>query len=481
MTQTVTDAPAELGHVRVFELPGYRCYGLMDGRGRWGSWLFGPSTFDELAGLEREAARRNQVLFVSAQTFMPPPEGRRPRRWRQAREHYVGDGALPHLAPLFFDIDCAGDLDKALLAGRYLLEFLVHGLGLAEPAVRVWFSGSKGLHILVHPAALGIEPSAGLTADMKRIVANLVQRLETEGCPELPVDSTVYSLPRMLRAPNQVNPRSGLYKIELHHEELLRLTGDEIKALAAEPRAPLWPDDHPPPALSPTAAAWWAAEIGRLRQVREFTRRTAELTGRKVRPDGFVVDELIDDEMPDCIRRLAAATVAPGNRNRAELQLACWALAAKRPQTWAAKLLAAWAARNRPEFTLDGCRTKADSVVAAVYGRSGYGFSCAAARTAARAAGLEPECPACRTVRQPLLQTLHSLRQNHDEGWTAPERITLHDARARTATFIDRFVARIAGRAGADAAGNGQVLHRQVRLGRPRRPRPVRHADARTG
>ncbi|HOI53666.1 MAG TPA: hypothetical protein PLP01_00280 [Phycisphaerae bacterium] len=347
--------------------------------------------------------------------------------------------------------------------------------------VRIWFSGSKGLHILVHPAALGIEPSAGLTSDMKRIVANLVQRLEAEGCPELPVDSAVYSLPRMLRAPNQVNPRSGLYKIELTHEELLRLTADQIKALAAEPRPSPWPDDRSPPALSPTAAAWWSAEIGRLRETREFTCRTAELTGRKVRPDGFVVDELVDHEMPDCIRRLAGATVAPGNRNRAELQLACWALAARRPQAWATRLLSAWAARNRPELTVDGCRVKAASVVAAVYGRSGYGFSCAAARTAARAAGLEPECAACRTVRQPMLQTLHSLRLNHDEGWTAPERITLHDARARTAASIDRFIAGIASRTGAAAAGDRQDPHRRARPGRPRHSRPVRHADARTG
>jgi hypothetical protein len=316
---------------------------------------------------------------------------------------------------------------------------------------------------------------------MKHIVAALVKRLETEGCPELPVDSAVYSLPRMLRAPNQVNPRSGLPKIELRHEELLRLSADQIQTLAAEPRSPLWPEDHPPPTRSPTAAAWWATELGRLRETREFTRRTAELTGRKVRPDGFVVDELIDDEMPDCIRRLAAATVAPGNRNRAELQLACWALAAKRPQAWAARLLATWVARNRPELTLDGCRAKAESVVAAVYGRSGYGFSCTAARTAARAAGLDPGCEACRAVRRPALRILHSLRRHHDEGWVAPERITLHDARTRIADFVDSFIGSAAGASGAHVARNRKNLRRPAGPGRPRGPRPLRHADARTG
>ena len=160
---------------------GFRCYGLMDERGRWGSWLFAPATARQLVLLEHEAARRKRILFLGVQTFAPPPAGVPVRRWKQVREHYVGADARPHLAPLYFDIDCAGDLDKALLAGRYLVEFLVGGLELAEETVRVWFSGSKGFHILVHPAALGLTPSTALTKNMKLVVAGLVKRLEAEG------------------------------------------------------------------------------------------------------------------------------------------------------------------------------------------------------------------------------------------------------------------------------------------------------------
>ncbi len=457
---------------------GFRCYGLMDERGRWGSWLFAPATAAQAVILEKEAVQRQRILFFSIQTFAPPPAGVPVRRWKQVREHYVGADARPHLAPLYFDIDCAGDLDKALLAGRYLVEFLVDGLELAEEAVRVWFSGSKGLHILVHPAALGLTPSAALTQNMKLIVAGLIKRLEAEGCPDLPVDSSVYSLPRMLRAPNQINPKSGLFKVELTHGELQRLSADEIKALAGDPRPPLRSEDGPAPPVSSKATAWWAAELDKQHKTHEFTRRTAELTGRKVRPDGFVVDEVVDPGMPDCIRRLAEAEVGPGARNRAELQLGCWALAAGRPQPWAVKLLNAWALRNRTELSTDGCRTKAESIVKAVYGRTGYGFSCAAARAAVRTAGLEAQCSGCRAVRQPMLRTLHSLRQNHDEGWTAPERITLNDARARIAGFIDNFVARVACTAGPHGSGERQDPLHRTRPGHPRRPRRLCRTDA---
>jgi hypothetical protein len=259
------------------------------------------------------------------------------------------------------------------------------------------------------------------------------------------------------------------------------LTADEIKNLAYGPRPPIHSDDMAVPPVSPKAATWWSAELARLQEHHEFTRQTAALTGRKVRPDGFMVDELIRQDMPDCLRRLVDAQVGPGARNRVELQLACWSRAAGQPQAWATDLLAAWAIRNRPELTNDGCRTKAESVVKAVYGRSGYGFSCAAARAAVRAAGLELQCGGCRAVRQPALKTLHSLRVRHDEGWTAPERITLHDARSRIAGFIDNFVARAAGAARLHAPGGRQDLRRAPRHGRPRRADALRRTHARVG
>lgn len=466
--QDMTDGAVPGPDPATWTAPGYRCYGLMDRRGRWGSWRFGPSTVDELARLEHEASRKHQVLFQSAQTFASRPEGRPAHRWRQVREQYVGDAALPHLVPLFFDIDCAGDLDKALVAGRYLVAFLAHRLELSEEAVRIWFSGSKGLHILVHLAAMGIEPSRALTADMKRIVAALVKRLEAEGCPQLPVDSAVYSLPRMLRAPNQQHPKSGLFKAELTHDELMTLTADEIRALATEPRPPLWPGDHAP-ALSPAAAAWWSTELTRLRETREFTRRTAELTGRKVRPDGFVVDELASDDMPDCIRQLAGTLVSPGNRNRAELQLACWAKATKMPFGGVLSLLSSWTTVNRPELSAENAQAKAESIVRSVYGNASYGFSCVAARAAARAVGVVPECPACQAVRPRSLRQLYSLRVRHDAHWNPPERISLEEARGFTARVIDRRVAACrADRPGRRATGRRQDPRGSSRSNRAR-------------
>jgi hypothetical protein len=46
----------------------YRCYGMMDQRGRWGGWLFVPATAQQLRIFENQALLRKQVMFLSVQT-----------------------------------------------------------------------------------------------------------------------------------------------------------------------------------------------------------------------------------------------------------------------------------------------------------------------------------------------------------------------------------------------------------------------------
>lgn len=421
--------------------PWYRCYGLMDSRRRWRAWRFGPAIADVQRELEDEAKRAGQVAFASVQTFAAPADDEGMTRWRQVRQQYTGDSAMPHLAPLYFDIDCDGDLDQALLWARTLVDFFVSQLGLSEPAVRVWFSGSKGAHILVDPVALGIEPNATLTADMKAVALELVRHLAAQGAGDTTIDRSVYSLPRMLRLPDQVNSKSGLYKIELQHRELFHLTTDQIMDLAQRPRGSLWLADDLPNERVPQAANWWSTALVRARGPREFRIRTAEVAGLKVRPDGYVVDKLITSDMPPCIAGMVQTVASPGTRNRVELQLACWAKGAKLSFDKALSLLAAWTAASRPELSADNARAKAESIVRSVYGNASYGFSCIAARSAARAVGVVCHCDACQAVRPRSLRQLCSLRVRHDSQWNPPERISLEDARGITTRIIDRRVA----------------------------------------
>ncbi|KPK44603.1 MAG: hypothetical protein AMK72_11880 [Planctomycetes bacterium SM23_25] len=436
----------------------YRCYGYLGTDGRWCPWRFAPATRAEFEKARALAAERRQILFLSVQVFAPPIGAAGDLRWTQVSDQYRGEGARAHGAPLYFDIDAEGDLEKALVLARYLAGFFRDDLGLPPCDVRTWFSGAKGVHLLVNPLALGIEPSATLTADMKAAALGLVRRLETHGAPDLGTDPAVYSLPRMLRAPDQLHPKSGLWKVELAPEELFRLSAGEITGLARSPRGPVWEDGRRSTAPVPMAAAWWAAQVDTARRGRAFRRRTAELAGVKLRPDGYVVDELLGAAMPACVGEMARSVVAPGSRNRCELQLACWAKGAGRGADEALDLLATWTGRNRPELSPASALRKAESIARTVYGGSHYGFSCGASRAVARAVGLEVDCAGCKAVRRRPLKQLASLREGEDGAWVPPRRITLEDARGRIARSLERFFAcaQAARRAREDAAGHGQ-------------------------
>jgi len=460
----------------------YRCYGMLDSRGRWRVWRFGPAERDVQVRLEAEAAKAGHVLFSSVQTFSAPRGESGIMRWREVRQQYTGQDALPHLTPLYFDVDADGDLDKAMLWTRMLVEFFVEQLGLPQQAVRVWFSGSKGAHILVDAAMLGIEPSAILTTDMKAVVLELVRQLAAESAAGLSVDSAVYSLPRMLRLPGQINPRSGLYKVELSHRELFQLAADQITDLARAPRGYLLTADDLSDEPVPKAAAWWSAALGRAREPREFRIKTAKVAGLKVRPDGYLADKLIDASTPPCITGILGSAVNPGDRNRCELQIACWAKAAKLPEDKALLLLADWTKRNRPELSPQNAETKASSIVASVYANATYGFSCMAARVAAHKAGVVPRCDSCQVVRPHSLRQLSSLRVRHDAHWNPPSRIPLENARGLIAQIVDsRIAACSADRAGDSAAWSRQDPLRPERTGRPRNEGGLCGADARTG
>jgi hypothetical protein len=458
----------------------------MDRRGRWRAWRFASASASgnvgDLAHHVGSTSATGHVLFASVQGFASPHQAGGTTWWRQVRDEYIGEGALPHFAPMYFDIDCDGDLDQALSWARELVTFFMDELELPAAAVRVWFSGSKGTHVLIDANSLGIEPSPTLTADMKLVVHDLVKHLASRGVPEMKIDSSVYSLPRMLRLPDQLNARSGLFKIELSHTELHRLTASQITALAVQPRGSLWSADDLPRSPAPKAAAWWASTLARVRQPREFRIKTAQVAGLKVRPDGYVVDELASATMPSCIKAIFDANPPLGTRNRCELQIACWAKGAKLPYPRALALLSAWTDRNRPELSAQNALRKADSIIRSVYGNTSYGFSCAAARSACQSMGFEPNCQNCDVVQRRAQRQVHSLRVSHDEQWSPPHRINLEESRGLIAAAIDDAIATAGGASGGApgyrAAGCGQDACGDPSPGPARHPGGVCRAHA---
>ncbi len=141
------------------------------------------------------------------------------------------------IAPLYFDLDHAEDPSVSQKDAVKLVEFFTKEMDIRESDMWIYFSGSKGFHILISSDALGIEPRNDLHKIFKHMAGYLVHRL---GLTSL--DLVVYTEKRMIRLPNSMHQKTNLFKTEISVDELNKLTLEEIKDLAKSPRHP---DDLP--------------------------------------------------------------------------------------------------------------------------------------------------------------------------------------------------------------------------------------------
>ena len=123
---------------------------------------------------------------------------------------------------LVFDFD-SKNLEDARQDVLTLGLRLVNEYNVNEDDIACYFSGSKGLHVVV-PLSQEITPE-----QFKQATGKLAEGLNT-------FDPVVSDPQRVLRLEHTRHPKSGLYKIPLHIAEVEELTIDQIKELAKTPR-----------------------------------------------------------------------------------------------------------------------------------------------------------------------------------------------------------------------------------------------------
>jgi hypothetical protein len=140
---------------------------------------------------------------------------------------------------LWWDIDREGNLDLALTETRRLALKLDERFGFtSEDDLLAFLSGNKGFHVGLPTSLWAPEPSA----DFHRVARRFAVRLaEVAGVgvydPKrgFRIDEGVYNKVQPFRAPNNRNPKSGLYKRRLRFKELMEMSADGILALAERP------------------------------------------------------------------------------------------------------------------------------------------------------------------------------------------------------------------------------------------------------
>ena len=132
---------------------------------------------------------------------------------------------------LYLDFDDANSFERVRKDALMALSYLKVCYKISEQYVRIYFSGNKGVHIIVPAEILGIEPM-NLLHGVFKYIANSIRAFT----PNKTIDTKIYDNRRMFRIPNTKHEKSGLFKIPITSDELRNLTEEQIRAMATQQR-----------------------------------------------------------------------------------------------------------------------------------------------------------------------------------------------------------------------------------------------------
>lgn len=138
------------------------------------------------------------------------------------------------IAPLYIDLDVDNlekDYKKLTRDVLLLCRKLKTMFHIDDSNIQIFFSGSKGFHILVPHTIFGIEPCRDLNDKYKMIALELKSYTITKS-----VDTRIYDTKRLFREPNTINSKTGLYKVQMTLSQIRDFTYEELIERASEPQ-----------------------------------------------------------------------------------------------------------------------------------------------------------------------------------------------------------------------------------------------------
>lgn len=236
--------------------------------------------------------------------------------------------------------------------------------------MRVYFSGSKGFHVLINPIVLGIKPDKNLHRIFKYIMNFLENQLSLQS-----LDSGVYGKGRQLRLVNSMHSKSGKIKVELTHEELMSDLRYVITNYALAPRDELYPPDTEYE-LNTAAHEWYTRHI-------EEWAAAERLQSDRVTLKDEVLSQM--EGLPICVQfMLERGILKNGDRNKATMALASYYKDIGTPIGETTETLKDWAKKIPKSMTSSGpseVQASTISCVKTVYEDDRYHFGCAFIRS----------------------------------------------------------------------------------------------------
>ena len=282
-----------------------------------------------------------------------------------------------YFSPLYFDID--GDIqsdegfERVRLAALSLATILNMELRLKVNEMKFYFSGGKGFHIFIDPRVLGVRPSTKLPALYKSYVAYIGTKIENSAL----LDTRIYDSRRLIRFPNTVNDKTGLYKIPITYNQLRTLTRMQIIELARTPQQEYVTSSN----LNPEASSRFVDKL------REIVQSAPQKANTNIRIPSSV------QKLPLCVKHLLSTAVNKGGRNNTLALIASLLVQNGYVGDVAISILQQWNLNNEEPLTDHELVTTYNS--AERMARAGRGYGCSSIRQQGVFAPREV-CPKCK-------------------------------------------------------------------------------------
>ena len=267
------------------------------------------------------------------------------------------------IADFYLDFDkkleTDNDFDLVRADAIRALAYLQAIFQVPVEAVRIYFSGSKGIHLVVPKEVMGIEPYV----DLNRVFRTIAEEIFNYTVNKT-LDRQIYDNKRLFRLVNSINGKSNMYKIPISYTELKWASYSEIKKIATQPRNV----EFAKPIKSSKASLFYT------KYVNEWEAKIAKSKEKKeIDPSKF--RRL--DTYPPCVDNLITNDVPEGQRNNTAIALANYFQQQKFSEDEVKEVMYEWgASKCDPPMA----ESEIETVIMSAY-KNKYKFGCSTLKT----------------------------------------------------------------------------------------------------
>lgn len=156
-------------------------------------------------------------------------------KYQQNEDGLCDIKTAPIISDVYFDFDMDkmestsyGKLKASVLA---LLGYLYKEMNISSSQIRLYFSGSKGFHVIIPHEIFDLQPEPDLNRKIEKFVKYCAQKSGAEH-----MDFGIYDKRRLFRVPGTINSKSGLYKVPVTSMQIASMSYDAMKKWASEKR-----------------------------------------------------------------------------------------------------------------------------------------------------------------------------------------------------------------------------------------------------